>query len=225
MTTQFIKVGSQEILRSEKVRNLGAIFDCNANMEHQVMKTAQTAWYHLHAIVKIQRYLTKEQTQSIIHAYVTSRLDQNNSLLGGTTKELLNKLQRIQNAAAKIITGGKKHDHVTPLLKTLHWLPLSKRCIFKILLLVYKALHGNGPEYFKDLLKPLDSYNTNCQLRSFSQNQLRVSKTQCVIYGDRSFSVLGPRLWNELPLHIKSSATTAVFKLALKTHLFKAAYD
>ena len=77
-------------------------------MESQVTKTYQAAWFHLYAISKISQYLTKEQKQTIIHAYVTPRLDQNNSLLGDLPLTQMNKLQLVQNSAAKIILGGKK---------------------------------------------------------------------------------------------------------------------
>ena len=106
--THSITVGEHQIRRSNQVRNIGAIFDANAKMEGQVTKTCQTAWFHLYTISKISQYLTKEQKQTIIHAYVTPRLDQNNSLLGGLPLTQMNKLQLVQNSAAKIILGGKK---------------------------------------------------------------------------------------------------------------------
>ena len=93
--------------RSNQVCNIGAIFYANAKMEGHVTKTRQTAWFHLFTISEISRYLTKEQTQTIIHAYVPPRLDQNSSLLGGLPLMQMNKLQVVQNSAAKVILGGK----------------------------------------------------------------------------------------------------------------------
>ena len=108
------------------------IFDTSATMEAQVVKTAQTAWYHLYSISKIRPYLTTEQTRCVIHAYATSRLDKNNSLLYGVPETtLLCKLQKVQNSAAKLILGGRKRDHATPFLQELHWLPVCQRHIFK----------------------------------------------------------------------------------------------
>ena len=99
-----IKYGDQN-----QIRHIGAIFDANAKMESQVTKTCQTAWFHLYTISKIGQYLTKEQKQTIIHAYVAPRLDQNNySLLGGLPSTQMNKLKLVQHSAAKIILGGKK---------------------------------------------------------------------------------------------------------------------
>ncbi len=220
VTTQHITVGDHKIKKSAQVRNIGAIFDTSVTMQPQVTKTSQTAWYHLYVISKIRTYLTKEQTQCLIHAYVTSRLDQNNSLLMGVPATLLQKLQKIQNAAAKVILGGKRNDHVTPLLVELHWLPLSQRHIFKTLLLVFKALKGFGPSYLAEMLKP---YTPERELRSSFGNFLETTKTRCVKYGDRAFSVAGPVLWNNLPTHIRNCQSIESFKNCLKTHLFRTA--
>ena len=155
VVTEYIVVGDNKIFKSKQVRNIGAFFDTNATMEAQVVKTAQTAWYHLYSISKIRPYITTEQTRCVIHAYVTSRLDQNNSLLSGVPETtLFCKLQKVHNAAAKLILGGRKRDHATPFLQELHWLPVSQRHIFKTVLLVYKTLQGDGPSYLQDLLKP-----------------------------------------------------------------------
>ena len=96
-------------------------------MDVHVNKTKHIAWYRLDNISKIRQYMSKEQAQSGIHAYVTSRLDQNNSLLSGVADMHLQKLQKLQKAAAKVILGGKKRDNVTGLLKNLHGLPIRKR--------------------------------------------------------------------------------------------------
>ena len=162
------------------------------------------------------------QKQTIIHAYVTPRLDQNNSLLGGLPLTQMNKLQLVQNSAAKIILGGKKHDHVTDHLIKLHWLPISQRRIFKILLLVFKALNGQGPIYLAEMLVPCS--NSEHDLRSSYDNLLVVPATDSATYGDRAFSVLGPSLWNNLPKKIRCSSSVPSFKSALKTHLFKQSF-
>ncbi len=220
VSSQSITVGEHQITKSEHVRNIGAMFDSTASMEVHVVKTSQSAWHHLFTISKIRPYLSKDQTKCVIHAYVTSRLDQNNSLLSGVPDYLLYRLQKVQNAAAKVILGGERRDHVTDHLKDLHWLPLSKRFIFKILLLMYKALNDKGPMYLKDLLIPKPCPRT---LRNSSENLLDVPRTR-VKYGDWAFNVLGPRLWNDLPSDIRECGSVRSFKSALKTHLFKASY-
>ncbi len=90
--------------------------------------------------------------ETLIHAFMTSRLDYCNALLGGCSACLINKLQLVQNAAAIVLTRTKKYGHISPVLSTLHWLPI-KHCIhFKILLITYKALNDLAPQYLSELL-------------------------------------------------------------------------
>jgi hypothetical protein len=220
--TTSIRVGEHTIQAVTSVRNIGAIFDKNMKMDVHVNKTTQLAWYHLYNISKIRLYLSKEQTQSVVHAYVTSRLDQNNSLLSGVADMHLEKLQKVQNAAAKVILGGKKRDHVTGLLKTLHWLPVRKRKLFKILLLIFKTINGQGPKYLKELLLPYVPPRT---LRSASHHHLVVPNSTYVTLGDRAFGKVGPIEWNNLPLRIRSSEKTVTFKSRLKKYLFDKHYN
>ena len=84
---------------------------------------------------------------------MTSKLDSNNCLLAGIPQKLLNKLQRVQNAAARLISGSERHEHITPILQELHWLSISYRTRDKIMVLVYKVLEGSGPAYLQELLK------------------------------------------------------------------------
>ena len=160
--TKSIKIGDSNIKAVESVRNIGAMFDSEMKMDVQVRHVCSSAWHRLHNIGKIRHYLTVDQTKMVVHAYVTSKLDYNNTLLYGISKRLSNRLQLVQNAAAKLITRNKKFDHVTPLLEELHWLPVEYRMIFKMMLICFKALQGTGPLYIKDMLtiaKPKGGYN------------------------------------------------------------------
>ena len=222
LTIESVQVGETQVKSSNHVRNIGATFDPNLKMEQQVSVTCKSAWYSLFQIGKIRPYITQDETKSIVHAYITSKIDQNNSLLIGCPDHLTAKLQKVQNAAAKIIFKAKKYDHVTVLLKDLHWLPASKRIIFKVLLLCYKALHDEGPQYLKDLLK---WHTPSRVLRSSNEHLLVIPKTKLKSFGDRAFSVAAPRLWNSLPLTLRRSASTDAFKRNLKTFLFKEVYD
>ena len=213
--------GIRSISSTESVKNLGAYFDSEMSMEMHVRKTAKSAWFHLNSIGKIRKYLTQEQTKTVIHSFVTSKLDQNNSLLYGIPKVLTDKLQSIQNASAKLIVGAKKFDHVTQIRKDLHWLPVQQRIKYKILLLTYKALNNQAPGYLKELLT---WYEPSRALRSSSAMQLVEPRTKSK-FGDRAFCNSAPRLWNTLPLTLRCADTTSSFKTGLKTYLFKQVYD
>ena len=108
------------------------------------------------------------------------------------------------------------------ILHDLHWLPSSQRINYKVLLLTYKALHGEGPIYLRDLLC---WHVPRRSLRSGNELLLQIPKTRLKTFGDRAFQAAAPRLWNSLPIHIRQSKSTNIFKGLLKTHLFKAAYD
>ncbi len=151
---------------------------------------------------------------------MTSRLDYCNALLGGCSARLINK-QLVQNAAARVLTRTRKYDHISPVLSTLHWLPIKHRIDFKILLMTYKALNGLAPQYLSELLshysppRPLRSQNSVCLIIP------RISKSTA---GGRSFSYLAPKLWNNLPNTVREADTLCQYKSRLKTHLFNLAY-
>ena len=99
------------------------------------------------------------------------------------------------------MTRTRNSEHITPVLRTLHWLPVRQRITYKILLLTYKTLNGMAPKYIADLLQP---YTPTRQLRSCSKNLLVTPKFDLKFYGDRSFQVAAPRLWNFLTDDIRS---------------------
>ena len=96
--------------------------------------------------------------------------------------------------------------------------PVRDRIIFKVLLISFKALHGQAPQYISELLH---EYRPSRTLRSRSRNLLTVPRSYTVTYGDRSFSVAAAKLWNSIPDHIRRSETLAMFKSSLKTYLFR----
>ena len=170
----------------------------------------------------IRKYLTRESTELIVHAFVTSRLDHCNSLLCGLPQSSIQKLQRVQNTAARIVTRTKKYDHITPVLQSLHWLPVSHRIMFKVLLTTYKALHGLVPEYLSELIH---KYEPSRSLRSCDKLLLCVPKVNTVSFGERSFAYCGPKLWNSLPLNIRLCESVESFKAQLKAYLFNLYYS
>jgi len=121
-------------------------------METHIMKTCGAAFYHLHNIRRIRKYLSQDIAETLIHAFVTSQIDYCNSLLFGLPSFHICKIQRVQNAAACVIFMKSKYRHITPLLKELHWLPVTYRIQFKVILITFKALHDMAPSYISNLL-------------------------------------------------------------------------
>ena len=131
-------------------------------------------------------------------ALVLSHLDYANSLLGGLLKTSIAKLQRIQNIAAKVVLNKGKYDSATSCLATLHWLPIKYRIEYKIITLVYRSLHNMAPPYLTRLV----SYYTPKRRGLHSEedtSKLEIPQTTKKTFAARSFSVLGPTLWNTLP--------------------------
>ena len=155
------------------------------------------------------------------HFKFNKSLEQCNALLLGIPKTQLDRLQHIQNMAARIVTRAKRHDHIRPILASLHWLPIPFRIRYKVLLLTFKALNGLAPLYLTDLLH---DYQPTRQLRSGMQHLLKVPSTRYSTVGDRAFSNGAPKLWNNLSLDIRSCRTVETFKTRLKAFMFKQAY-
>ena len=217
-----VKIGEAEIKPSECVRNLGAFLDSKMSMEKHINSVCRSGYGQLRQIGHIRKYLNTNATKTLVNSLLTSRLDYCNALLYGVPKTVLNRLQNLQNTAARIITRTSRYDHITPVLKELHWIPVAHRVDFKILVHTYKALHGQSPIYVKDMLK---LYQPARNLRSVNNSkQLVVPKSRTVRYGDRSFSSVAPRIWNALPVTIRDSKSLNVFKKSLKTHFFVKIY-
>ncbi len=168
----------------------------------------------------MRNMLSVSDAEKLVHAFMTSRLDYCNALLSGCPASSINKLQIVQNAAARVLTRSRKYDHITPILQSLHWLPIKFRISYKILLLAYKALNDLAPAYLTSLLS---CYNPTRSLRSQNSGLLVVPRIAKSTKGGRTFSYLAPKLWNSLPDNVRGSDTLSLFKSRLKTHLFSQA--
>ena len=113
--------------------------------------------FQLRQLRQVRSSLTSHTIKTLVHAFISSRLDYSNSLLYGADDGLLKKLQAVQNAAARVTTETRKFDHITPVLRELHWLPVRKRIVYKLAVMVYKCLHGMAPWYLADDCVPVTS--------------------------------------------------------------------
>ena len=128
-------VGDATISPETAVKNLGSWFDENMNMGCHINKMCKTLLFHLYNIRRIRKYLSKDSTQTLVHAFITARIDYCNGLLHGLPAARLNKLQRIQNSAAQLVCSLSRFFHITSTLFSLHWLPVCFRIEFKLLIL------------------------------------------------------------------------------------------
>ena len=215
-------IGDSVVDYCTEARSLGVVFDSELRMKVHVSNICRAGWSFIYRIGKIRSYLDEPATLKLIHAFVTSRIDSCNSLLIGLPTNELNRLQRLQNAAARLVCRVKRHEHITPILQSLHWLPVSQRIIYKTLILTFKALHNLAPSYIQDLVHCHQPTRT---LRSTSLNLLQLpSPPRTSTYGGRAFSIAAPSLWNKLPSHLKDCSCIDIFKRHLKTYLFRQYY-
>jgi len=147
-----ILVCSDVIYPLNSVKNKGAWFDTVMSMDKQIKSICQSAFYHLRNIAQISKHLSFCHRETLIHAFVTSKIDQYNIQPSGLRKDQIRRLQYAQNSAARLLTGSSKHEHTTLVLRNLHWLPVHERTRFKILLMTFKCLNQLPLSYLSDLL-------------------------------------------------------------------------
>ena len=217
-----LQIGNVTVVPSSSARNLGVIFDKCLNFGEHIKSICKSSHYNVRNIAKIRKYTDEESAKTVVHAFVTAKLDSCSSLLYGLPQHLISRLQSIQNTTARVVTRTRKFDHITPVLKHLHWLPVRYRIVFKTLLLVCKALNITAPSYISELLK---YYTSERKLGSSSPHPLATPKARLRTYGERAFAVAAPRLWNSIPLELRSSSSIDIFKRHLKTYLFQQAYN
>ena len=178
-----IQVGDSEIQPVSVVRNK---LDETLSMRSHVNSLCSRAHFYLWNISKIRHLLDRRTTATLVQAYVTSRLDNWNALLCGLPQTMLSKVQRVQNAAARLVCLTGRREHITPVLKELHWLPVRQQISFKVLVLTYQALHGTAPRHMTDLLS---RYQPTRSLGSSVALLLTAPHSRLTSFGDRAFSM------------------------------------
>ncbi len=185
------------------LRNLGVHMGQAFSLDQHVNYLVRNCFYQLRNIAKLRPVVSTVELEMIIHSFISSRLDYCNSLFTCLSNSTLKHLQVVQNSEpfAKLLTKSSKRSHVTPILISLHWLPVKFRIHFKILVMVFRALHGQAPVYINEMLKP---YNSSRNLRSSNQILLVVPRSRLKTKGDCAFEVVDPKLWNALPRELRS---------------------
>ena len=221
-----LSIGGEEVSPDPKEppKNLGVLFDSTMGLQQHISKLCRSLNYKIYQIGKIRKYITEDSAKMLVNATVTARLDYCNSLLHGVKGVFLDKLQKCQNSAARVITRTPKRHHMTPILYRLHWLPVRQRIQYKMLLITYKCYYDQGPDYLKDLLT---KHVPPRKLRSENQRLLDPPAHfhRLISYGGRAFVRAAPCLWNDLPLTLRSMDKVDCFKSNLKTYLFKQYFE
>ena len=223
-----IDILGSKLFPTDKVRNLGVLFDSGFTFSGQVSSVCRSCFMYMRDFRRIRRHLPKSVAITLANALVSSRLDYCNSLYRSLRNKDNHKLQIIQNTLARITTRTSKYSHITPVLQSLHWLPIKHRSVFKTLSIIYKFLHTGTPKYFSSYLTP---YTCNINTRRSDPTKLFLNEPKYTphihkskVHFNNSFAFDGPSLWNDLPHHIRSAPTLHSFRRKLKAHLFNKAF-
>jgi hypothetical protein len=226
LSSQPLAVGSQHITPVHCARDLGVILDDKLTLDAHARNVARSCFYQLRQLRTVQRSLTFVARQALVTAFIASRVDYCNAIFYGVAATTLRRLQACMNAAARLVTGVGKYEHITPVQRDiLHWLPIEHRVTFKIAVLAFDCVRGTCPAYFQGVCTPLSAITGRPNLRSADHGDLHVPRTKTAL-GTRSFRIAAPTVWNSLPVYLRQSAISRrQFRAGLKTHLFKIAYS
>ena len=220
-----IHIGTASVAPVSSVRDLGVHLDADLTFRTHVNAVAKSCFAALRRIRSVRRCLPRHALLTLIRALVVSKLDYCNSLLVGVSVHLLSRLQSVFNTAAWIIYSSRKYDHVSPLLRDLHWLRVPQRIQFHLCVLVFRCLHGTAPSYLTETLRLAADVESRRRLRSARTSTLLVPSTRRSTVGDRVFPVAAARAWNSLPSSVRDASTLLTFRHRLKTHLFHQCFD
>ena len=196
--------------------NLGVIFDSDLSLKNHISNVCQSSFYHIRQLRQIRPCLDLNSTTIIANSLVSTKLDYCNSLYYGLPESSITRLQRVQNSLARVVHPSvKRHHHISPVLKKLHWLPIHQRIIHKIATITYKTLHNHQPSYLHNLI----THVTTSGRRSSDQSLLETHRITSS-NGRHSFLYAAPTIWNSLPLSLRQSSSILSFRSGLKTHLF-----
>ena len=215
-----IQIGDDMICPTNAVRNLGFFYDKYMKNTTHVNRVTSIVYIMMKKISKIRHFLDKNATKILMQALILSKTDYCNSLLLGTPKYNLDRMQHMQNIACRIIHTTGKYDSITPLQLDLHWLNVKERKWYKVAVMVHTCVYGDAPEYLKCLV----IRTHNCSLRSSRSSLLPVTRSRTSITHNSSFGSMGPRIWNDLPIKLREETDINTFKSLPKTYLFRLSY-
>jgi len=180
-----VPVTSAHVTVSDTARDLGVIIDSWLTMVDHVAAVCRSCYYLLRQLRSVAPSLSSEAAKAVVHAFISCRMDYCNSLLTGVNDGLLRRLQSVQNAAARLVTGTRRWEHITSALRQLHWLPVRQRIHYKLVSLAFRTLSGLAPDYLAG----------DCQLVAESGRRSLRSAERRVCSVPRQNSTFGDRSW------------------------------
>ena len=216
-----ITILNSDIKIQESVKYLGVRLDQTLSMSRHISDVCRSSFLSLRRIGCIRPYLSDRAISCLVNSIVTSRLDFCNSSLTGITTDQLNRLQRIQNCAARLIMKKRKYDHITPVIYELHWLPLEFRIQYKLAVLAFRHFEGTLPTYLSATLR---TYEPARSLRSSTERLLKSPRVNLKSAGERSFHLLvqpfGIRFQTASVTYIRFLSSKSNLKLIFFVRLF-----
>ena len=211
-----MKFGDEIIHFSKTGKNLGVVFDEKLNLNDHIAAVSKTVYTEIRRLKQITNFISsKSSLQKLASSFVLSRLDYCNSLFSNLPDKDFNKLQKLQNYAARVILKKTIREHAKPMLRELHWLPITLRVDYKICVLIFKCLNGLAAAYLSNLISV---YKPTRNLRSSKAFLLTPVSSNFVRLVDRAFSVYAPKIWKKIPSYIKNAKSLVTFKSKLKTY-------
>ena len=198
-----ITISNAQIPFKQSMKNLGITLDGHLTKNAHVSNIARTYYYELRRLASISRFLTSIETATHVSALALSRIDYCNSLLIGSTHDVISHLQRIQNYSARVILHLPKSSSITTHLKQLHWLPIKVRSTYKIACLCYHCQKSTAPSYVTDMLQKMPSHTRNIRSSSYTMHLLNRPAHSKATFGDRSLSFASSSVWNSMPNDVR----------------------
>jgi hypothetical protein len=217
-----LSINGDVIHSRDCVKLLGVTLDTSLSMVKHISQTCSAIYYQVKRLSSCRKYLSADHLEQLAAGLVLQRLDYCNAILVDLPASSLQRLSVALNCTARVVKGLGKHDHVSPALKSLHWLPVHFRILFKVNLLVFKALAGLAPTYITDLITLQPSFR---QTRSTGNRRIIAPSHAAGGTSRAAFAYAAPATWNDLPPKIRSIESVSAFKTALKTHFFYAAFN
>ena len=194
------------------------IIDSSLCLDKQVAAACKSSYYYLHLVSKKKDFLTFNALKTAVETLVLSRLNYCCTIYQDLPQYFIKKLQLVQNSSARLISGRKRSDPISDVIKNYKWLNISNFVLYRNACIVYKCLCEIMPQYLYDTLSFVTSEHH--VLRSYNQFKLHVAACR-TSFGERSFAVSACKIWNLLPENIKLSPTYESFKTKLRKHLLE----